>query len=136
MLRRSLILAFAQLPRPLDERGELTVWFGDLAAHLTQDSPGEFLAAFDRAMPRRSELEAGVHALLKVNAVASIADLREIKGEGEERKVSVDWILTLHPRQDGAPVSRRRRVLQFQLRRRKKKGWVAAGIDEPSFFAP
>ncbi len=135
MERRGLLLALLQVARPLDERGELTVWFGELAGCLTRDSAAEFRKALDRAMPDRSLVEANVTALLQVAAVASIADLREITGSGGRRVVTVDWILKIYPKQDGAPRTQRRATLRFELLRRKN-GWGIAGLDNPGFFAP
>lgn len=135
MQRRVFLFAFLQAPRPLSERDLLTTWFGDLAAHLTQDSPAEFLGKFERGMDGRSVLEANIAALLKVYAVGSFANVREISGDGDERTVNVDWTLSLRLKGEGATGARRRKLLEFQLRRRKK-GWVVVKLSDGAFFAP
>lgn len=135
MQRRQLLLAFSQVLLTPNERNDFTVWFGDLAAHLTQDSAPEFVAEFDRALPRRATLETNVFTLLRIASVASQIDLREITGEGDRRSINADWTLIVRPKQDGTVPWRRRRILKFDLERRKKK-WIITGFDDPGFFSP
>lgn len=124
-----------QLDTPLDERARLTEWFGDLAAMLTNDDPAGFLKAFRKEMAGRTRLEINVFALLRAYQVASVADLREIAAEGDERVVKVDWRLSLRPREGSVVTSSKRSLLEIRIEP-YRKAWRVKQFGEPDFFAP
>lgn len=132
---RRWILAIPAALLRADERGELTEWFGELAARLADGNPGDFLRAFARDMPRREELDRNVHALVRAFEVSSSLNLLRMETGRDGGRVEVDWYLELRSLMPSVPNQQRRRTLQFRIER-FRKSWRALALDAVDFFAP
>ena len=122
------------------------VWdlFGDMAASLSAANPQEFLAAFDKAMPGYQKLSDNVTALLHGFDIQSSVEFNKNEGDDQKREVEADWLMILHPVENGMYASpkgevmasdRREQVLKCTVAKQGRK-WKMVALGPVEFFAP
>ena len=139
MTRRRLMIliplaACAAGPRP-DSEQEVWDLFASLAGALSEGNAGEFLKAFDPAMPGYEKLRAGVTGLLREAQVECSIAFVSNEGDDRNRRVEVDWILRIDERQDAGGSVRRRQSVKGRVEKRGKRWWIE-GLEPLDFFAP
>jgi hypothetical protein len=106
-----------------------------MAAALSASDAGEFLDAFNHAMPGYGSLETDVTALLLENEVRSSIELISNEGDSTARVVELDWSMQIVDRQDAGGVTQRRDRVRCQLVKQSKK-WRITSLAPLTFFAP
>ena len=135
MLRRALFLAILTPIAAADPRQEIYDLLGSMANALSEESPAQFLEAFDRSMKGYEELAVNVRALLQQVEVGSNIEIVDSAGDAGRRSVHVDWILHLRDKQNRASVVRREKTLLLRLEQQRRK-WRIVSLEPLDFFSP
>lgn len=141
--RRTLVLGSLGL-RALAgvERGVLDL-LETAAAALTEGELRIFLGCFEKELAGRPELERDVAALMDQHLITCSIEVLAEEGEGERRRLELDWLMELKTRIPGAPPTaaapgrsvRRRQQVRCEVRRRGRR-WRFAGFEPLGLFAP
>ena len=134
MTRRLLLSLPLALRLHADSAGDAWDTIATMASALSEGNAAAFLKAFDPAMPRFAELQAGVKALLDSAEVQSSIDPLRNEGDDQARTVELDWFLQIVQREDTGGVTRRRERIKCRLERAGKR-WRVASLDAIAFFA-
>lgn len=135
MTRRVFLAAFAGSCLYGDDAQQIWDLFTNMAAALSAGSAGEFLDAFNHAMPGYGSLETDVNALLLENEVRSSIELISDEGDTTARVVNLDWSMQIVDMQDAGSVTQRRDRVRFQLVKQSKK-WRITSLEPLNYFAP
>jgi hypothetical protein len=122
------------------------VWdlFGDMAASLSSANPEAFLTAFDKTMPGYQKLSDEVNALVRMFDVQSSVEFNKNEGDDQKREVEADWLMILHPVENGTfrspkgevpATEQREQVLKCTLAKQGRK-WKMVALEPVEFFAP
>jgi hypothetical protein len=134
--RRSIILACcAACARGADPAQEAWDSIAAMAAALGNANAGEFLAAFDPAMPAYETLRANVTALVAQVDVQSGIDPLSNEGDARAREVAVDWLMRLVDRTGLNRVTNRHDTVKCRMEKRGRR-WKVVSLDPVGFFAP
>ena len=134
-MRRLLLLAFVATVVLADPRQEIYDLIGTMASGLSEANAGQFLKAFDPSMKGYADLEKNVRALVEQADVVSTIELVEDSGDDQQHSVTVDWLLQIAPKQDGAALTRRQQNVKCRLEKQKKK-WRIVSLEPLEIFAP
>jgi len=134
MNRRAFLIAGAAWALRADDAADVWDLFTAMAAALSDSEPGQFLQAFNPAMPGFDDLRENVSALLLAYDVHSSIELVDETGDGAARTVRLDWFLQLVDKQIAGGVTRRREQVRCQLVKNKK--WRISSFEPLSLFAP
>lgn len=135
MTRRSLLLTACTLPLRADSAREVWEVLADAVAALGRDSGGEFLAAFDKAMPGYEKLRDDVTGLLR--AVEVQCSIEPVSNEGDDRvrNLQLEWLFILRSRDNTGRSTRRRQSVTCRFEKQGKK-WRIAAFDPLALFVP
>jgi hypothetical protein len=133
--RRALLFAALAARMRADSADEVWELVSSVASDLSAGHGGEFLGAFDPAMPGYEDLRHSVTALLGQADVQSSLELVSNEGDGRSRKVEVDWLLRITgPEEVSGATSRQERVkCGFEKQGRR---WRIVSLEPLAFFAP
>ncbi len=93
-----------------------------------------FLSKFDsRSMLGFGDLRIHVEALCAQRRIASSVENGSPQVVGDERVVSVDWLMQLTPASSPGAVERRQQTLSLRFAKRKDK-WKIVSIEPIEFF--
>ena len=134
-MRRLLLLAFVATVVLAEPRQEIYDLLGSMASGLSEGSAEQFLKAFDPSMKGYAELAKNVRALVEQSDVLSTIELVEDSGDDQQHSVTVDWLLQIGAKQDGAAVTRRQQNVKCRLEKQKKK-WRIVSLEPLEIFAP
>jgi hypothetical protein len=134
-MRRLLLLAFAASVLLADPRQEVYDLFGSMASALSEGSAGQFLKAFDPSMKGYADLAVNVRALVEQTDVLSAIELVEDSGDDQHHSVTLDWLLELKSKQDGAAVTRRQQNVKCRLEKHQKR-WRIVALEPLEIFSP
>lgn len=135
MTRRTLLIAALAVSLRADSADQVWALLSSVASDLSAGHIGEFLGAFDPAMPGYEDLRNSVTSLLGQADVQSSIELVSNEGDEKSRGVDVDWLLRItgHADVSGA-ISRQERVkCAFE---KQGKRWRIVSLEPLSFFAP
>ena len=134
LLACSLLFA---LVWPVHANDDQDIWdlLTQTASALSEGNARNFLAAFDRAMPGYSTLDANVSALLDQYQVQSSIEILRQEGTSMMRNVELDWFLQIVEQHETAEVIRRRERVRCRLVKQGKK-WRINSLEPVGFFAP
>ncbi len=114
-----------------------------VAAALTEGELRIFLGCFEKELAERPALERDAAALMEQHLIScSIEVLAEV-GEGDRRRLELDWMMDLKARIPGAPPTsaapgrsvRRREQVRVEVRRHGRR-WRFAAFEPLRLFAP
>ena len=94
-----------------------------------------FLDSFDRAMPDYDKLRFNVAGLVEQADVSCNVEIRGNEGDDSERTLTLDWILTIEPKQDSPGATEREKTVKCRLKKAGKK-WKVVSFEPIDLFAP
>jgi hypothetical protein len=134
--RRALLFAALAAARlRADSADEVWELLSSVASDLSAGHLGEFLGAFDPAMPGLEDLRNSVTALLGQADVQSSIELVSNEGDGRSRKLEVDWLLRITGHTDVSGSISRQEPVKCGFEKQGKR-WRIVSIEPLAFFAP
>jgi hypothetical protein len=114
-----------------------------VAAALTEGEIRVFLRCFDKELADRPEFERDAAALMEQNLISCSIEVLGEEGEGDRRRLDLDWMMDLKARIPGAPPTtaapgravRRRERVRCEVRRSGRR-WRFAAFEPLRLFAP
>jgi len=94
-----------------------------------------FLDSFDRAMPDFGKLRFHVAGLVEQADVSCNVEITSNEGDDSERALTLDWILTIEPKQDSPGATQREKTVKCRLKKVGKK-WKIVSFEPIDLFAP
>jgi len=136
MWRRFLILlSLAALLRADSEKDAWNL-VHSLADALSAANVTAFLDAFDRSMPGYDRLRTNVVGLLAQGDVGCNIEVTSNDGDDAERTLTLDWILTLEPKEVSPGMKRWEKKARCRLKRVGKKWKIVSFEPVDLFLAP
>lgn len=134
--RRALLFAaLAAASLRADSADEVWEVLSSVASDLSAGHGGEFLSAFDPAMPGYEELRNSVTALLGQADVQSSIELVSNEGDGRSRKVEVDWLLRITESTGVSGATSRQERVRCGFEKQGKR-WRIVSMEPLALFAP
>lgn len=133
--RRALLFAALAASLRADSADQVWDLLSSMASGLSAGHAGEFLGAFDPAMPGYEELRTNVTALLAQTDVQSSIELVSDEGDDRRRMVEVDWLLRLTGREEVSGSTRRQEQVKCGFEKQGKR-WRTVSMEPLAFFAP
>ena len=132
MRRVLLFLSFAAC---LAANSEKDAWnaIHSLADALSAGNVAGFLDAFDRSMPNYDKLRANVVGLLGQGEVGCNIEVTSNDGDDTERTLTLDWILTLEPKEVNPGAKRWEKTAKCRLKKMGKK-WKIVSFEPVDLF--
>ena len=128
-----LLLAGPGAAQQQDQQAQRLVL--DASRALQAGNAARFLGYFDkRATPGFERFRDNALALTATKQIASSVEVKEVREEGAEMVVRVDWLLQLTPIDGFGGVEERRKTLELRVRAGEKAKIVA--LEPVEFFAP
>jgi hypothetical protein len=109
--------------------------FKDVARALSDRKADVVEGAFDASLPGYSKFRANLRALLRASDTQSTIELEKNVGDGQNRSVSLNWLLEITERGGSRAVTRRRARVDCQLKK-KAGAWRIVSFAPADFFAP
>jgi hypothetical protein len=141
--RRTFVLGWLAL-RALAgvDRGILDL-LETVAAALTEGELRVFLGCFEKELADRPEFERDAAALMEQHLITCSIEVLGEEGEGDRRRLELDWMMDLKARIPGAPPTsaapgrfvRRREQVRCEVRRRGRR-WRFTAFEPLTLFAP
>lgn len=129
-----LLLPLADCLRA-DSEKDARALVASLAGALSAGKVELFLDSFDRAMPDFDKLRFNVAGLVEQADVSCNVEITGNEGDDSERTLTLDWILTVEPKQDSPGATQREKTVKCRLKKVGKK-WKIVSFEPIDLFAP
>ena len=135
MTRRWVLLLPLAACLRADSEKDARVLVASLADALSAGKAELFLDSFDRAMPDYDKLRFNVAGLVEQADVSCNVEITSNEGDDSERTLTLDWILTIEPKQDSPGATQREKTVKCRLKKVGKK-WKIVSFEPVELFAP
>jgi hypothetical protein len=135
MTRRLLVLLPLAACLRADSEKDARDLIASLADALSAGKAELFLDSFDRAMPDYDKLRFNVVGLTEQADVSCNVEITSNDGDDNERTLTLDWILTIEPKQLSPGATQREKTVKCRLKRVGKK-WKIVTLEPVDLFAP
>jgi len=129
-----LLLALAGCLRADSEKDARDL-VASVAGALSAGKVELFLDFFDQGMPDFDKLRFNVSGLAEQSDVSCNVEITSNEGDDSERTLTLDWILTIEPKQDSPGAAEREKTVKCRLKKVGKK-WKIASFEPVDLFAP
>jgi hypothetical protein len=133
--RRWLLLLPLAACLRADSEKDARALVASLAGALSAGKVELFLDSFDRAMPDYDKLRFNVAGLVEQADVSCNVEITGNEGDNSERTLTLDWILTVEPKQDSPGATQREKTVKCRLKKVGKK-WKIVSFEPIDLFAP
>jgi hypothetical protein len=135
LTRRALLFGALAARLCADSADDVWDLISSAASDLSAGHGDEFLRAFDPAMPGFAEFRNSVTALLGQAEVQSSIELVSNEGDGQKRKVEVDWLMRITGHTNVSGASSRQERVKCGIEKQGKR-WRIVSLEPLAFFAP
>ena len=135
MTRRLLMLLPLAACLRADSEKDARDLVASLADALSAGKVELFLDFFDRGMPDFDKLRFNVAGLTGQSDVSCNVEIASNEGDDSERTLTLDWILTIEPKQDSPGATQRQKTVMCRLKKMGKK-WKIVSFAPVDLFAP
>ena len=134
MTRRWLLLISTASLLRADAEKEARDLIASLADELSAGDAKAFLGAFDRSMPDFDKLRFNVESLVSQGDVSCNIEITRNDGDDTERTLTLDWILSIDPKEDSPGSKRWEKIARCRLKKVGKK-WKIVSFEPVDLFA-
>jgi len=134
MTRRWLLLLPLAACLRADSEKDARDLVASLADALSAGKVELFLDSFDRGMPDFDKLRFNVAGLMGQSDVSCNVEIASNEGDDSERTLTLDWILTIEPKQDSPGATEREKTVKCRLKKTGKK-WRIVWFEPLDLFA-
>jgi len=135
MTRRLLVLLPLAACLRADAEKDARDLVASVAGALSTGKVELLLDSFDRAMPDYDKLRLLVAGLVEQADVSCNVEITSNEGDDSERSLTLDWILTIEPKQDSPGATQREKTVKCRLKKMGKK-WKIVSFEPIDLFAP
>lgn len=130
--------ALGQTADAEQDKSEITRAIRDASRALQGGNAASFLDRFDGGrFDDYPELESNVVALTSQSQIASSVAIVEVRPEGDDYLVRVDWLLQLSLLTGSTPIETRQRELRLRVSRAgRNNSWKIIDLAPAAFFRP
>jgi hypothetical protein len=134
MTRRFLLLISASALLRADSEKDARDLIAALADALSAGKTARFLDFFDPSMADFDKLRDNVGSLVSQADVSCNIEITRNDGDDTERTLTLDWILSIEPKQDSPGAKRWEKTANCRLKKAGKK-WKIVAFEPVSLFA-
>jgi murein L,D-transpeptidase YcbB/YkuD len=134
MIRRLLLLLLAAGFLRADSEKDAVDLIHSLADALSSGDTASFLDSFDHSMPDYDKLRNNVQGLVSQGDVSCNIEITSNDGDDSERTLTLDWILTLEPKEVSPGSKRWEKKAKCRIRKTGKK-WKVVSFEPVDLFA-